>query len=329
MVKIQSHTDEAEKMNRWRSLEGYLEAQVRGQSEAIKELTTALLAGEMGHVWATRPLSFCILLGPTGSGKTAACLAASRHLYGTDAIVRLNMAEYPERKDLARLIGEGLHDGGLLDAELTRLSQVGGRIILIDEIEKAHKDIANVFLGMEAAELMLANRKKWNLTPFHLICTSNLGSADCMEMGDVPYAYLTEHISTEAMQHFRPEVWARFTHHIVYRPLSYDIQLEICEKMLSEELHHQAKLIGRKLRADPQVFRFLVARGYSEKLGARPMRNAIEFHVRRALVRSRLQGIPPGELVINVTGDCLSVCPDMSVTNIRTNTAAGKVLVNT
>jgi len=95
------------------------------------------------------------------------------------------------------------------------------------------------------------------------------------------------------MTHFKPEVWARFTHRVVYRQLPYDVQVDICKKMLAEELERQSKKVGAKLIAGSGTFRFLVARGFTEQLGARLMRNAVEYYVRGALVDSILAGNRP------------------------------------
>lgn len=297
-----------EQLERWRTLEPAINAQVLGQNDAVARVVTAILAGEMGHASPGRPKSFAILLGPTGTGKTATLLAASKHLFGNSAIMRLNMAEYPEKRDLERVIG-GAGERGNFGKLFDEMKAAGGRIILLDEIEKAHKDISNVFLGMEAAELRLGDGSQLDLQDYHIICTSNLGSEDAMEMQGLPYTIIAEHIEQEAMRHFRPEVWGRFTHKVVYRHLPYEVQINICRLMLGEELQLQAGRLRRELSAVDGVFRFLVARGFHETLGARPMRNAVEYYVRRAIVMARLQGLPAGRLQVALRGESLVVVP--------------------
>ncbi|WP_415907116.1 AAA family ATPase [Oleiharenicola sp. Vm1] len=274
---------------RWLSLVEHINRKVVGQPEAAKRYARAILAGEMGLTRKGRPRSFLIKLGPTGTGKTSMTVAASELLYGTDAIIRLNMAEFQEKRDLARLLGENRNDNGYLGDELDRLRKAGGHMLLVDEIEKAHKDIANVFLGMEGATVTMANGKTYYLDDIHCIVTSNLGSADAMEMGNLPYALVAEHIEQEAMTHFRPEVWARFTDKIVFRGLTYRVQEQIARDMLTDEARFQSARLGREIVIGDGVFRFIVAQGFHETLGARPMRNTVEYHVRAGIVEKILE----------------------------------------
>ena len=136
----------------------------------------------------------------------------------------------------ARLAGER----GLLGRKLDELKAAGGRVLLLDEIEKAHRTVSDLLLGMEAAEITLANGETIDLSGFHIIATSNLGSADAIEMDEVARASVRRHIEQEAASHFRPEVYARFTAVIVFHRLTREAQLQICQRILDEETPPQS-----------------------------------------------------------------------------------------
>ena len=264
-------------------------------------LGDALLAGEMGHTPAGRPRSLILVLGPTGTGKTKAVLEASRHLYGTEAIARVNVGEFASAERVPLLLGSSAGERGILGEKLVRLRDAGGRILLLDEIEKAHRNVSDLFLGMEAAEITLANGASVDLSEFHIIATSNLGSADALEMEGVARASVRRHLEQEASSHFRPEVFARFTAVIVCHPLTREAQLEICRQILEEEVALQSSVLSLRFRHPHRVhagagaYRRLVAEGYHRRLGARPMRNVVERRIRSALVDSQLRGaLGPG-----------------------------------
>ena len=281
----------------WRGLCAHLRGRIVGQDEAMAALADALLAGEMGHTPAGRPRSLILILGPTGTGKTKAVLEASRHLFGTDAIARVNVGEFASADRVPLLLGTAAGERGILGGKLSRLRDAGGRILLLDEIEKAHRTVSDLFLGMEAAEITLANGESVDLSDFHIVATSNLGSADAIEMEGVARASIRRHLEQEASSHFRPEVFARFTAVVACHPLTREAQLEICRQILEEETSLQSAVLSRRFRhahcvlVGPGARRRLVSEGYHRRLGARPMRNTIERRVRGALVDSQLRGV--------------------------------------
>src|ERR1035438_9141299 len=102
---MQEPSNESERLALFRGLVGHLRREVLGQDEALAALADALLAGEMGHTPRGRPRSLLLVLGPTGTGKTKAVLAASRHLFGTDATARINAAEFSSEERVPLLLG--------------------------------------------------------------------------------------------------------------------------------------------------------------------------------------------------------------------------------
>lgn len=278
-------------------LHDHLVKRVIGQNQAVAVLAEALMAGEMGHTPRGRPKTFALLAGPTGTGKTKAVLEASRFLFGTEAVARVNCAEFATDARVPLLLGtEGKR--GLLGATLDDLRASGGKILLLDEIEKANRMVSDLFLGMEAAEITLGNNEKVDLSDFHILNTSNVGSADLADLDEgVPWPTLKWVVETAAKEQFRPEVFARFTHLAIFNKHGNKAQLAICEQMLTEEVEFQRRTLAQQfghehtLGVGPGVYRRLVSEGFHPLLGMRPMRNVVEQRVRNAIVRARRNGV--------------------------------------
>jgi ATP-dependent Clp protease ATP-binding subunit ClpA len=303
-------SNELDRLAVFRGLRGHLQACVLGQDGAIAGLSDALLAGEMGHTPGGRPRSLILILGPTGTGKTKSVVAASAHLYGTEAIARINAAEFSSAERVPLLLGTAAGDRGLLGERIERLRSDGGRILLLDEIEKAHPSVSDYLLGIEEAAVTLACGQTLDLSDLHIIATSNIGSAGVIEMEGVSRASVQRYVEQEAAAHFRPEVLARFTSVLVFGHLSREVQVRICQQMLDEEIALQAGVLSQKfgrphrIRADTDVCRRLVSEGWHRRLGARPMRHVVERRIRGALVSSQLRGalgpgVPESVLVVD------------------------------
>jgi ATP-dependent Clp protease ATP-binding subunit ClpB len=284
-----------------RALRGRLQEAILGQDEAVAGLSDALLAGEMGHTPRGRPRSLLLILGPTGTGKTKAVTEASRHLYGTEAIARINAAEFSSEERVPLLLGTAAGARGILGGQIDRLRSAGGRILLLDEIEKASPRVSDYLLGIEEAAVTLASGETLDLSDLHVIATSNIGSAGVVEMEGVARASVRRFVEQEAAAHFRPEVLARFTSILVFGHLTRELQLRICRRMLEEEIAFQSGVLSRRfghphrIRAGADVCRRLVSEGWHRRLGARPMRNVVERRIRGALVDSQLRGaLGPG-----------------------------------
>lgn len=266
-------------------LGAYLRGEILGQPEACETAVKAILRGELGYGDPGRPRSFLLFLGETGVGKTEMTLSLARHLYGSDEyVIRLDMAEFGEKRaGLARMVGEGLNEQGIIADEMDRVDRMTpeggrrGRILLLDEIEKAHPDVSKLFLGLEAARLRMSNGRMLDFRNTHIVCTTNLGSEIARDIGEtVPYAYVKKAVIEEARGFFSSPVFARFTEVVVFRSLNYDVQREICRQKLDRKVAFIERKLGRRIRTDPGLLDWLVKRGYHRDLGARFMRNAIE-----------------------------------------------------
>ncbi len=317
--------DEKARLALYRGLRGHLQEAVLGQDEALAGLADALLAGEMGHTPRGRPRSLVLALGPTGTGKTKAALAASGHLYGTDAIARVNAAEFSSAERVPLLLGTASGERGLLGERIDGLRAAGGRILLLDEIEKAHPSVSDYLLGIEEAAVTLASGQTLDLSDLHIIATSNIGSSGVIEMEGVSRASVRRFVEQEAAAHFRPEVLARFTSVLVFGHLPRDVQVRICLQMLDGEVAFQEGVLSRRfghahrVRVGEGVCRRLVGEGWHRRLGARPMRNVVERRVRGALVGSQLrgalgQGVRESVLVAEAAGGLRAAVARLPVT---------------
>jgi ATP-dependent Clp protease ATP-binding subunit ClpB len=278
-------------------LRGHLGSAVMGQDEAVRDLSDALLAGELGHTRPGRPRSLILILGPTGTGKTKAVAQAAAYLHGAGSLARVDCAEFSSEERVPLLLGTSAGQRGLLGDRIAALRSAGGRILLLDEIEKASPRVSDYLLGIEEAAVTLASGETLDLSDVHVIATSNLGSAGVVEMEGVSRASVRRFVEQEAAAHFRPEVLARFTSVIVFGHLTREVQLRICGRMLEEEVEFQSAVLSRRfghphrVLCSPDVCRRLVSEGWHRRLGARPMRNVVERRVRGALVDSQLRGV--------------------------------------
>ena len=148
----------------------------------------------------------------------------------------------------------------------------------------------DVFLQiLDAARVTVATGQTLNLSSFYVAMTSNIGSAELLSLQHSTDATLERHVLTRAQQSLRPEILARITEKIVFHRLSYEHQLEVAERFLQKEisfLHAQ----GHKLTVDATVLPFLVRKGFHPKLGARPMRDAVEKSIGDAVAMNLLAG---------------------------------------
>ena len=179
--------------------------------------------------------------------------------------------------------------------------------LLFDESEKAHPRVLDILLQiLDAARITIATGETLDLSGFYVVLTSNLGAADVMQLQHAPLATMERHVLAKAQRSFRPELFARITEKLVFGRLSYDVQLEIAQQILASELAFLAEK-GLAVACSPGVLPFLVQRGFHPRLGARPMRDAVENHVRDAASRACLDQSLLGsvELLVQQAALCL------------------------
>jgi ATP-dependent Clp protease ATP-binding subunit ClpB len=160
---------------------------------------------------------------------------------------------------------------------------------------------------LDAARLTIATGETLDFSGFYIVMTSNIGSAELMSLQHSSEATLERHVLTRAQQALYPEVFARISEKLVFHRLSYEHQLEIAEKFLAREMEFLSGR-GHALKLDAGVLPFLVRKGFHPKLGARPMRDAVEKLVEDAVAECLLSGrSADGLLVVDEARDCLAV----------------------
>jgi ATP-dependent Clp protease ATP-binding subunit ClpB len=269
-------------------LELHLRSVIRGQDHVIPRVASVLHRGELGFTKTNRPKGSFLFLGPTGVGKTELTLAFTNYLFGEGKLLRLDMSEYQAQDSLGVLLGRSMSEEGTLG---TAVKRAGFGTILFDESEKAHPRVLDILLQiLDAARITLATGETLDLSGFYVVLTSNLGAADVMQLQHSPLATMERHVLSKAQRSFRPELFARITEKLVFGRLSYEVQLEIAEQILAAELAFFAGK-GLAIYCTPAVLPFLVQRGFHPRLGARPMRDAIEKYVRDAVGGACLRGV--------------------------------------
>jgi ATP-dependent Clp protease ATP-binding subunit ClpC len=274
------------------NLEKQLKKFIIGQDGAITELAAALKRSRVGIGNPRRPIGSFMFLGPTGVGKTELAKVLSREIFGSeDALIKIDMSEFMEKHNVARLIGApagyvGYEEGGKL-TEAIRKNPYS--VILFDEIEKAHPEVFNILLQlMEDGELTDAKGRKVNFKNTIIIMTSNLGTDvlrrqtsigfNNAKSSEERYQLLKEHVEEAVEKSFRPEFINRLDKVIVFYPLDQAsirkiVDLQVAE--LEKRLVHQKLL----LKADNKVRDFIAKKSYSAEFGARPIRKYIAEHI--------------------------------------------------
>jgi ATP-dependent Clp protease ATP-binding subunit ClpA len=261
--------------------------------------------GELSLTKPARPRGSFLLLGPTGVGKTETVIVLTSQIFGPEKLFRFDMSEFQTQESLGLLLGARLGEAGYLGAVRERAAEGS---LLFDEAEKAHPRVLDILLQLlDAARITIATGQTLDFSGFYIWLTSNIGSAELMSLQHSNDATMERHVLSRAQQALRPEIFARITEKLVFGRLSYEHQLEIAEKFLSREIEFLAAL-GHALELDKSVLPFLVRKGFHPKLGARPMRDAVEKQIGDALAEHLLAGKKSGgRLQVDESRDCLFV----------------------
>jgi ATP-dependent Clp protease ATP-binding subunit ClpB len=267
-------------------LEKVLSERIRGQAHVIPRVVSVLKRGELGLTKSSRPRGSFMFLGPTGVGKTEITLTFTEFLFGADKLSRFDMSEYQTQESLGVLLGARLGERGTLGMAYDK-SPCG--TLLFDEIEKAHPRVLDVFLQiLDAARVTMASGDTLDFSKHYIVLTSNIGAAEILHVQHSTQATMERHVLTRAQQSLRPEIFARITEKLVFNRLTYDDQLEIARLLLVNELKFLRQK-GITLTPTEAVLPFLVRRGFHPRLGARPMRDAVEKLIGDAVAESLLK----------------------------------------
>ncbi|MFA6098196.1 MAG: ATP-dependent Clp protease ATP-binding subunit [Patescibacteria group bacterium] len=277
-------------------LEEIIHKRMVNQEEAVRAVSTALRRARAELRDVRRPIVNLLFLGPTGVGKTELAKTVAEVYFGSeDDMIRLDMSEYQDKSSINRLIGAppgyaGATSGGYL-TEAIRTKPFA--LLLLDEIEKAHPDLLNIFLQvMDDGRLTDTLGRTIDFTNVILIATSNAGTSLIQQriQENTPLEKIKEELINQALQpYFRPEFLNRFDHIVVFRPLSMEHIIQIVGLMLKQVASRLA-LKGIQLDATKEAMVELAQQGFDPIFGARPLRRAIQDRVDNALASYLLQG---------------------------------------
>ena len=304
-------------------LETRLSARIVGQGAAIRAVAQAVRRGRVGLREAERPIACLLFLGPSGVGKTALCRALAETVFGNaDALLRLDMSEYMEAHAVSRLIGAppgyvGHGEGGLLTEPVRRRAN---RVILLDEIEKAHDAVFDLLLQiLDAGRLTDAQGRRADFRNTILVMTGNLGMDRGTGSGRAlgfsaearDEAAETERRVMDALRRrFRPELLNRIDETVIFRRLNDADCRTIADQMLREAAA-RLEALGIRLDYGAEAAEALAGLCPAEQ-GARPLRRAIQTKVEDPAAELLLRGAlrPGGAAVLRVTDGRLELRPE-------------------
>jgi ATP-dependent Clp protease ATP-binding subunit ClpB len=279
-------------------LEERLHQRVVGQDEAVEAVSDAVRRSRAGLQDPNRPIGSFIFLGPTGVGKTELCKALAEVLFDDDnAMVRIDMSEFMEKHTVARLIGAppgyvGYEEGGLLTEAVRRRPY---SVVLLDEMEKAHRDVFNVLLQvLDDGRLTDSLGHTVDFTNTIVVMTSNVGSQAIQEItkeggGEQEVRDAVK----EALQaRFLPEFLNRIDETIVFHPLDQKHIRRIVDIQM-RRLVHQAEKAGIGLECSEAALDEIARLGYDPVYGARPLKRVIQQQLQNELARELLSGTFP------------------------------------
>jgi ATP-dependent Clp protease ATP-binding subunit ClpB len=277
-------------------METRLQERVVGQNEALTVVANAIRRSRAGLSDPKRPIGSFIFLGPTGVGKTETAKALAEFLFDDEAaMIRIDMSEYMQSHDTARLIGAppgyiGHDDGGQLTEAVRRRPY---SVVLFDEIEKAHPDVFNVLLQvLDDGRLTDSKGRTVDFKNTVLIMTSNLGAsqlATAWAEGEDGFEEAKERVMNELRKHFRPEFLNRVDDVVVFHPLGEDQLIHIVDLRLNDL---RKLLTDRHITLDiTDAARAAIFKsGYDRAYGARPLKRAIQRMIQDKLAMKILDG---------------------------------------
>ena len=281
-------------------LEDTLHERVVGQDEAVTAVSEAILRARAGIKDPNRPIGSFIFLGPTGVGKTELAKTLAEALFDDErSMIRIDMSEYMEKHSVARLIGAppgyvGYDEGGQLTEAVRRRPYC---VILLDEIEKANRDIFNILLQiLDDGRLTDGKGRVVNFKNTVIIMTSNLGSQEILQRAKIGFITNKDFAEAESVikdmlkAQFRPEFLNRIDDIIVFKSLAKDQVKSIADillKNLSARLDKQIKI---KLTWTDNAIEALADQGFDPNFGARPLRRFLTHTVETSLSKLIIAG---------------------------------------
>jgi ATP-dependent Clp protease ATP-binding subunit ClpA len=287
-------TQQSQGLNGIDSLESKIKDKLYGQDTAVENVLEKIYVSRAGLKAINRPIGNFLFLGPTGTGKTELAKLLSQYL--GMKLLRYDMSEYQERHTVAKLIGappgyvgydDGNLGGGLLISDIEKNPNC---IILMDEIEKAHPDVSNILLQMmDEGTVTSSNGKKADCRNAIIILTSNLGAAD-NERNTIGFTTALEKSGEDdkaVKEFFRPEFRNRLDGVVKFNRLDKLSMRKIVNKFVNElnDLLHEKQL---RVRLTEKAVDELIANGFDDKMGARPLQRKINDSIKVPLSKKIL-----------------------------------------
>jgi len=275
-------------------LEDRIHQRLVGQDEAVEAVANAVRRNRSGLQDPNRPIGSFIFLGPTGVGKTELCKALAEVMFDSeDAMIRLDMSEFMERHTVSRLIGAppgyvGYEEGGMLTEAVRRRPYA---VILLDEIEKAHRDVFNILLQvLDDGRLSDNQGHTVDFTNTIVVMTSNIGSQVIQEIAKEGGAeqQMREAVMETLQSHFLPEFLNRVDEIMIFHPLGQKQIRKIVELQV-ERLRKQLGEKGIALDVTPAALDEIAAEGYDPTYGARPLKRVIQQRIQNPLAVEMLK----------------------------------------
>jgi ATP-dependent Clp protease ATP-binding subunit ClpB len=291
-------------------MEAALHERVVGQQEAVVAVSNAVRRARAGLADPQRPNGSFLFLGPTGVGKTELCKVLANYLFDSEqAMVRIDMSEFMEQHSVARLIGAppgyvGYEEGGYLTEAVRRRPY---SLLLLDEVEKAHKDVFNILLQvLEDGRLTDGQGRTVDFRNTVVVMTSNLGSEHFREAFEpqstkadsgAMKATIEAKVMADVSMHFAPELLNRIDESVVFHVLDASHIADIAELQL---VAVRARLAERSLAlsVNAEVMSRLAEEGFDPVYGARPLKRAIQRLIENPLAEAILAGaFAPGDTI--------------------------------
>ncbi len=303
-TKIPVHKLTEDEATRLLNLETRIHERVVGQEDAVSAVARAIRRGRADISVKRRPVSF-IFAGPTGVGKTELVKTIAEVMFDNeDALIRFDMSEYMEKHSVSKLIGSppgyvGYDEAGQLTEKVRRKPY---SVILLDEIEKAHPEVFNLFLQiLDDGRVADSHGKIVNFENTIIIMTTNAGSEfSSSSMGFNSSGELTmkNNVEKSLKEHFRPEFLNRIDETVTFKPLTKDELRKIVDLLLADITNRMAQK-GASITVTDSAKELILENGYDAKFGARPLKRSIQRLVEDKLADFSLRTpIKPGMSII-------------------------------
>ena len=283
------------------NLESRIHERVVGQNEAVEAVSRAIRRGRADITTRKRPVSF-IFAGPTGVGKTELVKTIAEVMFDNEeSLIRIDMSEYMEKHSVSKLIGSppgyvGYDDAGQLTEKVRRKPY---SVILLDEIEKAHPEVFNLFLQiLDDGRVADSHGKIVNFENTIIIMTTNAGSefkSAAAGFNSNDEVKLDDNVDKSLKQFFKPEFLNRIDEIVTFKPLTKENLRQIIDLLL-KDIHAKLAEKDAKLVVTDEAKELILEKGYDKRYGARPLKRAIQ-----KLLEDKLS-------ILSLTGQITSGC---------------------